>query len=251
MNFSSREIDEATRLIARSERAIALTGAGISVDSGIPAFRGAQGLWDRYDPMEYAHIDAFIEDPEKVWEMLRELGAIIEGSAPNEGHRALARLEEMGRLRAVITQNVDSLHQRAGSKEVIEFHGSGNRLICLSGHGPFPRSALRPDHFPPRCPECGAVLKPDVVLFGESIPEKAARSAQDHVLRTDLVLVIGTTAEVAPAGDIPIAARRRGARVIEVNLEPTHLTGGVADLTLLGSSTEILPRIVREIEKKT
>ncbi len=250
MIVSPREIDEAARLIVTADRPIALTGAGISVDSGIPAFRGAQGLWDRYDPMEYAHIDAFIEDPERVWEMLRELGAIIEGSEPNAGHRALARLEELGRLRAVITQNVDGLHQRAGSKEVIEFHGSGERLVCLAGHGPFPRTTMRPDRFPPRCPECRAVLKPDVVLFGEPIPEKAVRGAQDQVLRTDLVLVIGTTAEVAPAGDIPITAHRRGARVIEVNLEPTHLTGGVADLTLLGSATEVLPRIVRRVEKK-
>jgi len=250
VSVSSRDIDEAARLIAASERVIALTGAGISVDSGIPAFRGSQGLWERYDPMEYAHIDAFVENPERVWEMLRELGAIIEGSRPNAGHRALARLEEMGRLCAVITQNVDGLHQRAGSKEVIEFHGSGDRLVCLAGHGPFPRTAIRPDCFPPRCPACNAVLKPDVVLFGEPIPEKAAQGAQEHVLRADLVLVVGTTAEVAPAGDIPFAVRRRGARVIEVNLEPTHLTGGVADLSLLGSSTDLLPRIVREIEKK-
>ena len=289
MTFSQRDVEAAARLIAGSERAIALTGAGISVDSGIPAFRGfcgyggpqsdralsesaralsesarasretsgretsgrgAQGLWDRYDPMEYAHIDAFLANPERVWEMLRELGAIIEGSEPNAGHRALADLEGMGRLRAVITQNVDGLHQRAGSKEVIEFHGSGQRLVCLAGHGPFQRAVIRADRFPPRCPECGAVLKPDVVLFGEPIPEQAARCAQDHILRTDLVLVVGTTAEVAPAGDIPFAARRRGARVIEVNLEPTHLTGGVANLTLLGSSTEVLPRIVREVEKQ-
>ena len=238
------KIRRAAGLLAGASHAIALTGAGLSVDSDIPAFRGSQGLWDRYDPMTYAHIDAFRENPARVWEMLRELGDIIDRSAPNAGHRALARLEEMGRLGAVITQNVDGLHQRAGSKRVIEFHGGGDRLVCLSGHGPFGREAITDKSFPPVCSVCGAVLKPDVVFFGEPIPDGAVIAAQQELEKADLVLVLGTSAEVFPASDIPRAARDRGASVIEVNLAPTHLTGTISDLTLLGSTTEVLPMMV-------
>jgi NAD-dependent deacetylase len=249
MSVTPSELDRAASLMARSRHAIALTGAGISVDSNIPAFRGAQGLWDRYDPMEYAHIGAFRANPERVWEMLRELGAIIEGSEPNAGHQALSRLEAMGRLQAVITQNVDGLHRRAGSKRVIEFHGSGDRLVCLDGHGPFERGEVVIGDAPPTCGTCGAVLKPDVVFFGEPIPQDALRAAQDEVRRADLVLVLGTSAEISPASDIPAAARALGARVIEVNLEPTRLTGTVTDVSLVGSTTAILPALVEALER--
>lgn len=243
-------VDRAARLLAGSGHAIALTGAGISVDSDIPAFRGAQGLWDRYDPMEYAHIDAFRADPARVWGMLRELGDIIAASRPNPGHVALARLEEIGKLRAVITQNVDGLHQRAGSRRVIEFHGSGERLVCLAGHGPFGRADVPLDELPPACPRCGAVLKPDAVFFGESIPPRALRDARAELEQADVVLVLGTSAEVSPASDIPVAARARGARVIEINLEPTHLTGGVADVTILASTSRALPALVEILERR-
>ena len=248
MSHRLPDLDRAVELFAASSYAIALTGAGISVDSDIPAFRGAQGLWDRYDPMEYAHIDAFRENPARVWEMLRELGDVIARSRPNAGHRALAKLEAMNRLDAIITQNVDGLHQRAGSKRVIEFHGGGDRFVCLSGHGPFGRDEITPEIFPPTCTLCGSVLKPDVVFFGEPIPARVVRAAQHEVERSDLVLVLGTSAEVSPAADIPLAARSRGARVIEINLEPTHLSGTVSDVTLLASTTEALPAIVEALE---
>ncbi len=248
MGDSISGLDRAAKLLAESEYAIALTGAGISVESNIPAFRGAQGVWDRYDPMEYAHIDAFRADPARVWSMLRELGDIIANSQPNPAHRALATLEEIGKLGAVITQNVDGLHQRAGSKQVIEFHGSGERLICLRGHGPFARNSVRIDDAPPGCPNCGAILKPDVVFFGEAIPPRALLAAQVAMERADLVLVLGTSAEVSPASEFPAAARGRGARVIEINLEPTHLTGGVADVTLLASTSRALPALLAAIE---
>jgi NAD-dependent deacetylase len=241
-------LDLAAELLAASAHAIALTGAGISVDSNIPAFRGAQGLWDRYDPLEYAHIDAFRADPARVWTMLRELGDIIAASRPNPGHRSLARLEAIGRLQAVITQNVDGLHQRAGSKRVIEFHGSGERLACLAGHGPFDRASVRFEGAPPACPRCGAILKPDVVFFGEAIPSRALLAAEVELERADLVLVLGTSAEVSPAAEIPAAARGRGARVIEINLEPTHLTGGIANVTLLASTSRALPALVETLE---
>ncbi len=242
------DLERAVELLAASSHAIALTGAGISVDSGIPAFRGAQGLWDRYDPLEYAHIDAFRANPTRVWEMLRELGDVITRSSPNAGHRALAKLEEMNHLGAVITQNVDSLHQRAGSKHVIEFHGGGDRFVCLSGHGPFGRDEISTEVFPPACALCGSILKPDVVFFGEPIPTKAVLAAQREVDRSDLVLVLGTSAEVSPAADIPLAARSRGARVIEINLEATHLSDTISDVTLLASTTEALPAMVEALE---
>jgi NAD-dependent deacetylase len=249
MNVTPEQLDEAARLLARSRHAIALTGSGISVDSNIPSFRGAQGLWERYDPMEYAHIGAFRANPERVWRMLRELGAIIERSEPNAGHRALSRLEAMGRLHAIITQNVDGLHRRAGSRRVIEFHGSGDRLVCLAGHGPFERREAIIETTPPTCGVCGAVLKPDVVFFGEPIPRHALQAVQDELRRTDLVLALGTSAEVAPASDIPAAAKELGASVIEINLEPTRLTGTVTDVCLLGSTTTILPKLVDILER--
>ncbi len=150
-------------------RAVALTGAGISVESGIPDFRSAGGLWEKFNPMEYATIDAFIRDPRKVWRMLTSLADLLEQAEPNPAHSALARLEKAGLLTGVVTQNVDNLHQRAGSVRVVEFHGNGQRLLCLSCHKVYDAGDVGELGSPPQC-GCGEILKPDVVLFGEAIP---------------------------------------------------------------------------------
>ena len=241
--------DAAIRRIAGwvrdARKVVALTGAGISVDSGIPDFRGPGGLWDRFDPMEYATLAAFLSRPEKVWEMIREMNAVIGAARPNPGHLALARLEAMGKLAAIVTQNIDNLHQEAGSRTVIEFHGNGRHLVCLEcGRRVAADQAPRAE-FPPRC-SCPRqpVLKPDVVFFGEMIPQEAGTRAQAEAMGCDVMLVIGTSAVVAPASGIPWIARKSGAMVAEINLEPTPLTGSVAHESAWGSASEILPRIV-------
>ncbi len=235
--------------LVRSRKAIALTGAGISVESGIPDFRSAGGLWSRYDPEEYAHIDGFLRDPVKIWGMLREIIKVIEAARPNAGHKALARLEAMGRLSSVITQNVDGLHQAAGSRRVIEFHGTNRFLVCLKCGFRGETAAFETQSVLPRCPECEAVLKPDVVFFGEPIPVEAMREASQEAREADLVLVVGTSAVVYPASSIPSTAREHGAKVVEINLEETPLTGAVSDYLIRGPAGKILPVVVEKVQE--
>jgi NAD-dependent deacetylase len=225
---------------------MALTGAGISAGSGIPTFRGVQGLWEKYDIMEFAHIDAFVRDPRKVWGMLIEMDAGIAGAVPNPAHLALAEMEALGLIRLVVTQNVDDLHRHAGSREVVEFHGNANRFRCLDCGLEHPRSVIDPENLPPVCP-CGGPIKPDVIFFGEAIPWAASAKAFDMAGRTDLILVIGTSAVVAPASEIPLIAKRAGAKVVEINMEPTALTPSVSDLWLQGSAEDILPRVMDKV----
>jgi NAD-dependent deacetylase len=247
MSFTDLEgLPQVVDLLVQAEVVIALTGAGISVESGIPAFRGAQGLWDRYDPMEYAHINAFRINPDRVWKMLSELRSIIERARPNSAHLALVELERLGRLKAIITQNVDSLHQMAGSTNVIEIHGSGKSLICLECRRRFKREDVDLEDLPPRC-SCQGVLKPEVVFFGEPIPQEALERAVRAVSSCDLMLVIGTSAQVAPACLIPEFAVQAGATVVEINVESTELTGSVANQTLIGPADQVLAVVIEEV----
>ena len=233
-----------------SRHAIALTGAGISAESGIPTFRGAQGLWSKYDPDEYAHISSFRRDPEKIWHMLRELILILKDAKPNPAHVALAELEKRGILKCVITQNVDGLHQKAGSKNVIEFHGTNSRLICLNCPDVVVDAySLDYKEFP-RCPKCGALLKPDVVFFGEPIPPDALSRSFEEARRCDLCLVIGTSAVVYPAAEIPFVAKRHGAKVVEINPEPTGLTNTITDYIILGKAGEVGAKLLELMEKE-
>ena len=238
--------DQAAEFILDADgRATGLTGAGISVASGIPAFRGNQGFWDKYDPFEYAEISSFERQPEKVWEMLSEMLNVVEKAQPNKAHKSLVELEEKGLLRSLITQNVDGLHQAAGSRKVIEFHGTTRDLCCLSCDWRWPAFKLSAaKSLPPRCQQCGAILKPDVVFFGEQIPGPALLEATAAAEKAKVMLVIGTSANVYPAAEMPILTKRAGGRVIEINLEPTPLSGPVADLTILGPADEVLPEII-------
>jgi NAD-dependent deacetylase len=222
---------------------VALTGAGISVESGIPAFRGSQGLWGKYDPAEYATIGAFLRDPGKVWRMLSEMAALCGRAAPNRAHAGLPQLEGMGVLRAVITQNVDGLHQAAGSRQVIEYHGNMGSLVCIACWKQYPTRARWVDGTPPAC-DCGQILKPNVVLFGEPIPWLAQERAEEEARTCGVLLVIGTSAEVSPACDIPRIAKKAGAAIVEVNPEETTLTASVADLHIPGGASEVLGRLV-------
>lgn len=245
-------IERAAEKIAAAENVVALTGAGISVDSGIPAFRGTQGLWDKYNPAEYATIDAFLSNPLKVWKMLRELGEVVGGAKPNTGHTGLAELESLGKLKSIVTQNVDGLHQAAGSSCVIEFHGNGRRLVCPSCKRRYEREEILPEMFPPMC-ACLNVLKPDVVFFGEMIPMHALVAAQAEVRECDVMLVVGTSAQVEPAASLPYVAKSRGATIVEINPEPTPLTYNLADIAIHESASTAVPAIaafVREFQRK-
>jgi NAD-dependent deacetylase len=242
-------IKRAAQDIVSSQKTIALTGAGISVESGIPDFRSAGGLWSKYDPEEYAHIGAFRSNPAKVWHMIKDMMELVLGAEPNPAHIALAELEKMGLLSSVITQNVDGLHQRGGSKEVIEFHGSNQWLICLQCGYRQDAASISLDVIPPPCPQCNAILKPDVVFFGEPIPWEAQTRSFEEARTCDLVLVVGTSAVVYPAAGIPTSAKQSGATVVEINMEPTPLTGYISDYLIQGAAGAILPKIVEEVRK--
>ena len=242
-------IKRAAKDILASHKTIALTGAGISVESGIPDFRSAGGLWSKYDPEEYAHISAFQSDPKKVWQMIKEMMELVLGAEPNPAHVALAELEQMGLLSSVITQNVDGLHQRGGSKEVIEFHGSNQWLVCLQCGYRQEAVSLSLEVIPPPCPQCDSVLKPDVVFFGEPIPDEAQIRSSEEARTCNVILVVGTSAVVYPAAGIPTLAKQNGAKVVEINMEPTPLTGLVSDYLIQGAAGTILPKIVEEVRK--
>ena len=252
----STEPDEREALIKRavkdlldSQKTIALTGAGISVESGIPDFRSAGGLWSKYDPEEYAHISAFRSNPEKIWQMIKEMMELVLGAKPNPAHSALAELEQMGLLSSVITQNVDGLHQRGGSKEVVEFHGSNQWLVCLQCGYRQEATSFSFEDIPPRCPQCSSILKPDVVFFGEPIPGEAQARAFEEARTCDVVLVVGTSAVVYPAAGIPTLAKQNRAKIVEINTEPTALTGYISDYLIQGPAGQILPKIVEKVRE--
>ncbi len=236
---------ELADLLAQARAAVALTGAGISVASGIPSFRGVHGLWSRYNPSEYAHIQAFRTNPAKVWRMLLELDELIRRARPNDAHLALAALERRGRLAGIITQNVDNLHQAAGSRVVIEFHGNARRFACLECRRAFAPETLDFSRVPLYCP-CGGLIKPDIIFFGEEIPAAARRAAFALAETCDLMLVIGTSAAVMPANYLPRAAKEHGARVVEINLEETELSRRVTDYLIEGPAAEILREAVEQ-----
>jgi NAD-dependent deacetylase len=243
-------IQKAAQDILQSKKTIAFTGAGISVESGIPDFRGAQGIWQKYDPEEYAHIHAFYSNPDKVWLMLKEMFSLIMAAKPNPAHIGLAELERMGLLSSVITQNVDGLHQAAGSKNVIEFHGTHRTLSCLKCSTKIEGASLTLEDLPPRCSRCSSLLKPDVVFFGEPIPWEAQTMSFKESKSCSAVFVIGTSAVVYPAATIPVTAKEHGATVIEINMEPTPMTDQVSDYLICGSAGEIIPAIVEEVKRQ-
>ncbi|MDT7884190.1 MAG: NAD-dependent deacylase [Thermoflexus sp.] len=242
------ELARAAEMIRRSRYLVALTGAGISTPSGIPDFRSeGSGLWTIYDPMEVASIWAFSRRPEAFFEWVRPLARMIREARPNPAHYALARLEAAGILKALITQNIDELHQKAGSRRVIEVHGHLREATCIRCYRKVPAApyldAFLENGTIPRCEVCGGVLKPNVILFGEQLPAQAFLAAQQEARRADVFLVAGSSLEVAPAGDLPILAKEHGARLILINLSPTA-ADRYADLQIRGDVAKILPLLV-------
>jgi NAD-dependent deacetylase len=224
---------------------VALTGAGISVPSGIPDFRSpGTGLWEKVDPMEVAHIEAFHRDPERFWGFYSKRFATLAGKAPNDAHRALARLEEQGVLDAVITQNIDTLHRRAGTRELVEVHGSIERCICLHCDAAVALEEARERaagdvHGVPRCELCEAPLKPDVVLFGELLPADAMARAQALCAGADVLLCIGSSLEVHPVAQLPLETHRAGGSLAIVTHSPTPIDD-LASVRLHGDVVEVL-----------
>ncbi len=223
-----------------------VTGAGISAESGIPTFRDAQtGLWERYRPEELASPEAFARDPARVWQWYEMRRALVERARPNAGHYAIAALAEQVPYLTLVTQNVDGLHQQAGSRDVIEYHGNIRRTRCSGAGGHLVADWARDDDTcPPRCPECGAALRPDVVWFGERIPRQALIDSTAAAIRAEVLISVGTSAQVYPAALLASVARDHEACVIEVNLERTQLSDS-ADYVLLGESGKLLPALVK------
>jgi NAD-dependent deacetylase len=242
-------LSHAAKILARSRFAIAFTGAGISAESGVPTFRGFNGLWKRYRPEELATPEAFKRDPHLVWEFYRWRMRRILDAKPNPAHYALAELERMGLLRAVITQNVDDLHREAGTRNLIDLHGNIFRVRCTScDYRENLKESGRVYEFVdskdlPRCPRCGSLLRPDVVWFGEALPRDALEEAFRLAGKADTVIVVGTSGVVYPAAYIPYIVKEHGGRVIEVNVERSGITP-IADVFLRGKAGEVLPKLV-------
>ncbi len=243
----TQRIKQAAEIIAASHPVIALTGAGMSVESGIPDFRGKNGLWSRYDPGLYATIDAFLADPVKVWEMLREMDDLVMKAKPNPAHINLGILEKKGFLQHIITQNIDNLHQAGGASNVIEYHGNCSTLSCLSCTRQYSMADKRHEHLP-EC-DCGKILKPNIVFFGEGLPEDTLNLSFELASKARVLLVIGTSAQVSPANTIPAVASRNNAAIIEINKEKTWLTEQLTDIFLEGDAGDIMSGLVEEIVK--
>jgi NAD-dependent protein deacetylase/lipoamidase len=239
----SAELAEAREWLAKAASVAALTGAGISAESGIPTFRGPGGLWNNHRPEDLATPEAFARDPKLSWQWYDWRRQRVAAAQPNAGHRALARLESAGAQFALITQNVDGLHRAAGSRNVIELHGSIWRLRCLDCAREMENREAPLREIPPRC-ACGGLLRPGVVWFGEALPADAIERAVHAARECDVFLVCGTSAVVYPAAALPERALAAGARVIEVNLEETAFSQFAA-LSLRGKCGELLPQIIR------
>lgn len=230
--------------LLRSARSLCvLTGSGISQESGVATFRGADGLWAKFKPEELANFDAFIRNPELVWEWYTYRKKVIHEAQPNAGHYALVRMEQMIPDFTLVTQNVDNLHRRAGNKRVFELHGNVERSYCIDCGKYAPEIQITDEIKVPRCSDCGGMVRPDVVWFGEMLPQLALQEAFQAAQRCEVFLCVGTSGVVYPAASIPLAARQRGTYVVEINTEETELTPYLSEL-ILGKAGEILPALV-------
>ena len=235
--------DKAIDLIKNSNYVVAFTGAGISVESGIPPFRGKNGLWNKYNPV-FLDTFYFKNHPKESWKLIKEIFYDFFGKAkPNKAHYVLAEWEQKNIIKSIITQNIDNLHQEAGSKNVIEFHGTSRYLTCMDCGEKFKVNQELLFELPPKCKRCGGLLKPDFVFFSEPIPEKALNKSVIESSRCDLMILIGTSGEIMPASQIPFMAKQKGAKILEINLTESNYTHSVTDLFLKGKATVIMTRL--------
>ena len=240
-------IKKAAEIIKNSKHTTAFTGAGISVESGIPPFRGEIGLWSKYNPI-VLDLQYFHKKPLESWTVIREIFYDFFGKAkPNIAHKVLARLEQKGLLNSVITQNIDNLHQEAGSKEVYEFHGTAQNLICTKCDEKYHSTSVSLENLPPRCKKDNALLKPDFIFFGEGIPDFAFSKSIAEANNAEVFIIVGTTGEIVPASLIPPKAKDNGAIIIEINTEKSSFTDTITDIFLQGKATEIFSELDRLI----
>jgi NAD-dependent deacetylase len=245
------EIDYAAELIRQAKYTVALTGAGISTPSGIPDFRSeGKGLWARDEPLEVASQTTFRTHPEKFFDWFRPLADSIISARPNPAHLALTELQEHNKLASIITQNIDILHQKAGAKQVVEIHGTLATLTCTQcyqkfDYQPYLAAFIEHDHLP-YCTKCNALLKPDVILFGEQLPQKAWYQAQLEARKCDLMIVIGSSLEVLPVAGLPMQAVDRGAHLIIINHSPTYLSVR-ADINIYKDVAQVMPAIAKRV----
>jgi NAD-dependent deacetylase len=248
---SDQEVRDTAEMIMEARYPIALTGAGMSVESGIPPFRGPGGLWTKYGEPPMNGFQRFMADPKKAWEERLskrndELFKPLTVAKPNAGHLALADLERLGILRFMITQNIDDLHRQAGQKALAEIHGNWTLIRCLDCATRFHGDAISLEKLPPACPRCGGLLKSDTVSFGEPIPGDVLNMCAEHSARADLVIVAGTSATVYPAAGFALEVKQRGGTLIEVNLYESEITR-ICDVSLRGASADVLSRLVSAV----
>jgi NAD-dependent deacetylase len=239
--------DNMLTALAKARELVAFTGAGMSAESGVPTFRGNNGLWAKFKPEELANLNAFLRNPEMVWEWYAARKKVIADVQPNRGHYALAEMETLFPTFAVVTQNIDNLHRRSGSRKVFELHGNIERNYCMRCGQRFTNEEVLTGRAVPRC-SCGGLIRPDVVWFGEMLPEDEWNGAERACQRADVLLSIGTSGVVYPAAALPMEAKRNGAFIIEINPEPTPLSE-VADVFLRGTSGEILPAMLQQLKQ--
>lgn len=241
--MESYQIEQASEIIRKAKYAVVFTGAGISVESGIPPFRGDGGVWNSHHPI-YLEIDFFKKKPYQSWVKLKEIFYDNLGDAePNLAHKILAKMEKRSFIESIITQNIDNLHQKAGSKYVYELHGNYKQLICMECSSEYDISFADLNYLPPTCYVCKGILKPNIIFFNEPIPQFAKSRSFAEAKKADVFIIIGTNAEVLPAADLPVTAKEHGAKIIEINIEKTHLTETVSDIFLQGKATEVLNEI--------
>jgi NAD-dependent deacetylase len=236
-------INEAIKLIRKSKYMVAFTGAGVSVESGIPPFRGAGGLWNTTHPI-FLEIEYFSKKPLQSWKKIKEIFYDKLGDAePNLAHEVLAKMEKRSFLESIITQNIDHLHQKAGSKFVYELHGTYKQLVCTECGSEYDLSFADLNFLPPTCFVCKGILKPDMVFFNEPIPQFAKKRSFNEARKSDLLLIIGTNAEVLPAAEIPEIAKQTGSKIIEINIKPSLFTHTVTDIFIEARATEAMEAI--------
>jgi NAD-dependent deacetylase len=241
------QIEWLANKISHARNTVVFTGAGISVESGIPPFRGENGIWNRYDS-RVLDIDHFINHPLESWMVIKEIFYDFFGKAvPNAAHQVLGRMEQLGLIECVITQNIDNLHQEGGSQTVYEFHGNSKYLVCMRCNNRQHVSKFSLDELPVLCGSCGGLMKPDFVFFGEGIPPLAYAASLDAAHHCDLMIVIGSLGEVMPAAMIPAEAKRKGAFIVEINPEPTNFTSSVTDLHIRGKAGEVMTQLAARL----
>lgn len=245
--MDTAKIELAVQIIRKAKYTVAFTGAGISVASGIPPFRGKNGLWNKTDPI-FLEIGFFNKKPLQSWQKIKEIFYDSLGDAePNIAHEILAKMENRSFLESVITQNIDHLHQLAGSRYVYELHGTYKQLICTECSSEYDMSFADLNFLPPTCFVCKGILKPDMVFFNEPIPAFAKKRSFEEAKKADVFLIIGTNAEVLPAADIPVVAKNNGAKIIEINIKETHFTNEITDIFLQGEATLILKELAKQL----